>query len=278
MATTNLGRVRPVPKGAWSSGTAYKILDIVSYGGGSYICLADVTSSTTPNSDSAHWLNLAQKGDTGAKGDTGQPGQDGAPGTPGKDGAQGQPGTAAGFGTPTASVDGNVGTPSVTVTASGDNTAKVFNFAFKNLKGQKGDTGSPGTTDYNALQNKPTFKTINGETITGSGDISTAKNIWSGSSANEVTNSEIVENKIYLIKFKVGNGNGTGVFYASNTAQYVVTSYNAGSTLYLYSIKFTYSTLSPNKITADGRKYTFSSSGSVTNGSEDVTFQNILRL
>ena len=43
-------------------------------------------------------------------------------------GAKGDDGDAAGFGTPTASVDANVGTPSVTVTASGPNTAKVFNF------------------------------------------------------------------------------------------------------------------------------------------------------
>lgn len=57
----------------------------------------------------------------------------------------GPAGAAAGFGTPTATVDANVGTPSVTVTASGSNTAKVFNFAFKNLKGAKGATGTRGS-------------------------------------------------------------------------------------------------------------------------------------
>lgn len=65
-------------------------------------------------------------------------------GSKGSQGPQGPGGAAAGFGTPTASVDANVGTPSVTITSSGPDTAKVFNFAFKNLKGETGGQGPEG--------------------------------------------------------------------------------------------------------------------------------------
>lgn len=73
-------------------------------------------------------------------------------------GANGQTGAAAGFGTPTASIDSNVGTPSVTVTSSGPDTAKVFNFEFHNLKGEPGDAGQVDTamsdTSTLPVQNK----------------------------------------------------------------------------------------------------------------------------
>jgi len=68
----------------------------------------------------------------GPKGDKGDPG------------VTGPTGPAAGFGVPTVTVDNTVGTPSATVTAEGEDTAKIFNFAFTGIKGEKGDRGEAG--------------------------------------------------------------------------------------------------------------------------------------
>lgn len=83
---------------------------------------------TPGGTETARSFSFAFKNLKGAKGDTGADGADAAI-------------TGA-----TATVDGNVGTPSVTVTAGGTATERTFAFAFKNLKGAKGDTGSTGAT------------------------------------------------------------------------------------------------------------------------------------
>ena len=61
-------------------------------------------------------------------------------------GDKGETGAAAGFGTPKATVDANIGTPSVSISATGPDTAKVFTFTFKNLKGPTGPEGKVGPT------------------------------------------------------------------------------------------------------------------------------------
>lgn len=125
MTNTVLGKVSCTPKGAYDSGTLYNILDIVAYDGGSYMALNNV-SGVLPNNDGENWLQLAAKGDTGATGSVGATG------------------AAAGFGTPTATIDGNVGIPSVKVEASGPDTEKIFAFSFSGLKGETGATGEKG--------------------------------------------------------------------------------------------------------------------------------------
>ena len=109
-------------------------------------------------------------------------------GADGTNGTDGQDGTSAGFGTPTASVDGNVGTPSVSISASGPDTAKIFEFAFHNLKGSDGatgngivsitKTGTAGLVDtYTILYTNgqsTTFTVTNGQDGQGSGDMTKA--------------------------------------------------------------------------------------------------------
>lgn len=130
---------------------------------------AGAVGPTGPKGDTGAAGPQGPTGATGATGAKGEKGDTGATGPQGEKGDKGDTGAAAGFGKPTGEVDNIIiedttGKPSVEITASGPDTAKIFNFAFSGLKGQKGDPGEKG--DQGAAG--PAGKDGTGVTIKGS--------------------------------------------------------------------------------------------------------------
>jgi hypothetical protein len=65
MATVNLGRIKPVFRGAYSGSTAYVVDDIVTHGNESFICIQAHGAGTQATSQTAYWTKLAAKGTDG---------------------------------------------------------------------------------------------------------------------------------------------------------------------------------------------------------------------
>ena len=60
MATLNLGRIKPVFRGAYNNSTAYVVDDIVTSGGSSYICIQASTGNAVSNA--TYWTQMAAGG------------------------------------------------------------------------------------------------------------------------------------------------------------------------------------------------------------------------
>lgn len=63
----SLGKVAVVPKGSWDGTKTYEFLDIVKYGGGSYIARKDVPIGTAIT-NTEYWVSLVDKGKIGDDG------------------------------------------------------------------------------------------------------------------------------------------------------------------------------------------------------------------
>lgn len=104
-----------------------------------YQVITATSKGETPANASAKFVKIAAAGGTGPKGNTGATG------------------AAAGFGTPTATATAlDYGkAPTVSITASGANTAKVFAFAFGIPKGKDGTNGTNGTNGTDGVTFTP---------------------------------------------------------------------------------------------------------------------------
>lgn len=96
-APPGLGGILPMPlgiswQGPWSSTTAYRPNDAVSYEGSSWIATGYVKAGVAPGTSGAPWDILAQKGATGPQGPTGPTGPQGPTGPTGATGATGPKG------------------------------------------------------------------------------------------------------------------------------------------------------------------------------------------
>lgn len=111
---------------------------------------------SAPNFDFAFQNLKGERGETGSQGIQGIPGPAGSPGSQGPRGFTGETGATGPQGpagqtpeiTAQASVDANIGTPSVSVTKTGTILNPNFEFDFHNLRGDQGpqgEQGSPGS-------------------------------------------------------------------------------------------------------------------------------------
>lgn len=125
MGTINVGKVRPVFKGAYDAATACNYYECWKYNGTWWLHIGTSPTTGTAPSEGTVWTAFGIKGDQGDAGTPGTNGQDGTSAT-------------VTVGTVTT---GDAGSQAQ-VTNTGSNLAAVLNFTIP--KGEKGDTGDAG--------------------------------------------------------------------------------------------------------------------------------------
>lgn len=145
---TRLYKVAVTLGGNYVHGRQYDVLTQVFYaredgGDGKSYVSRKANKNVIPGTDPTVWQLVSDTGDSAYQAAV----RNGYTGTEEEWLASlvGDPGIPAGFGTPTASFDETEGgVPSVDISSTGPDTAKVFGFSFHNIKGLPGNPGEAG--------------------------------------------------------------------------------------------------------------------------------------